>query len=59
MEVATANWDGIANNGNNIYLYLNDDNQFVYWRHDLDLSYGVPVCMGLPIVVSLLVKYCC
>ncbi|KAH3767002.1 Spore coat protein H [Pelomyxa schiedti] len=50
MEVATSNWDGIANQGNNIFLYLNDDGQFVYWRHDLDLSWGFPMSMGLPIV---------
>jgi len=48
MEVATSNWDGVADYCNNIYLYLNEKNKFVYWRHDLDLSYGWPAVIDLP-----------
>jgi len=41
MEVFTGNWDGTWN-GNNYYLYLNPDvGKFQYFRHDLDLSFGM------------------
>src|SRR5688572_23446765 len=41
MEVATGNWGGTWN-GNNYYLYLNPDTgKFEYFRHDLDLSFGM------------------
>eukprot|EP01105_Mastigella_eilhardi_P001414 TRINITY_DN1169_c0_g3_i7.p1 TRINITY_DN1169_c0_g3~~TRINITY_DN1169_c0_g3_i7.p1 ORF type:complete len:599 (-),score=125.79 TRINITY_DN1169_c0_g3_i7:1225-2955(-) len=49
MEVITGNWDGLANNGNNIMLYLDGKDRFVYWRHDLDLSLGFPKSVGLTI----------
>jgi len=41
MEVMTGNWDGIYD-GNNYYLYKDPTiNKWRYFRHDLDLSFGM------------------
>jgi len=41
FEVLTGNWDGLWN-GNNYYLYWNPDVQvFQYFRHDMDMSFGM------------------
>lgn len=50
MEISTSNWDGINNECNNIFLFLNSANQFVYWRQDLDLSFGFPDVMDQPVM---------
>lgn len=48
LESATANWDGTPNNGNNIILYLDPaSGRLRVWRHDLDLSFGFPLSVGL------------
>lgn len=49
MEAATGNWDGLPNNGNNLYLYLDKTSGLLkIFRHDLDLSFGFPLSIGLP-----------